>query len=79
MTELEIINKCRSGLLKYLGFTCKEDEIIIDDFFMVGTNDEILHDVTFRISGGKYFSYYYNVLTGVFRIDSQFYDGCVVA
>ena len=78
MTKLDIINHCRIALLENLGFTCKEDEIIIDDFFVVGEYEDILDEVNFRVQGGKHFSYY-NFLTGTFKINSQHYDGCVVA
>lgn len=79
MTNLDITNKCRMALLENLGFTCTEDELIIDDFCVVGENEDILDEANFRVQGGKHFSYYYNFLTDTFKINSRHYDGCVVA
>ena len=66
-------------MMKNLGFTCKEDELILDDFVLVGENEDILDEANFRVQGGKHFSYYCNFLTGTFRINSLHYDGTVVA
>lgn len=79
MMKLEIENMCRIALLEHLGFTCKEDEIIVDDFLLVGENEDILDEANFRVLGGKHFRYYYNFLTDTFIIKSNHYNGSVVA
>lgn len=79
MTNLEIKNQCRIALLENLGFTCTEDELIVDDFLLVGENEGILDEANFRVLGGKHFTYYYNFLTDTFRINSTHYSGSVVA
>lgn len=79
MMNLEVKNNCRQALLENLGFTCKEDDICVEDFLVAGELEDILVEANFTIIGGKHFSYYYNFLTDTFRINSRHYNGCVVA
>ena len=79
MMNLEVKNKCREALLENLGFTCKEDEMSVEDFLVTGESEDILVEANFTVIGGKHFSYYYNFLTDTFRINSRHYDGSVVA